>query len=316
MKLGTFLWRAGLVLAVAAGAGQYWLVTRTHEVTARLAARLVPHGELRYERLWPFPWGGGRAWGLSFQPEGMLQIALQTPTGLRVEARELRLRELRYGDNGLIERVRGTLYDVRIPVTERRASIPENPEVGRIPAPTLYDLGYGQLRFDVDFDIQYVATSRLALLHFNAAGADIGHAVLSAQLEGTPQIFDRAPDQILVRKLELEFADAGLLRRFKDVSAARARLGRPAWEDAMLAHLDRRGRKEGWKWDPDTARSMRAIVRQSDYVRLKVDPPGDVALRNIRLYAVADWPTLLGFGISNQGSISVSPPGGAPDQRS
>jgi hypothetical protein len=308
MKLGTFLWRAGLVLTVAAGAGQYWLVQRTHEAAARLAARLIPQGELRYERLLPFPWGGGRAWGLSFQPEGMLQISLQTPPGLRVEARELRLRELRYGDGGTIERVRGSLVDVRVPVVERRAPIPDPPVPGRMPPPTLYDLGYTELRFDLDFDIQYVAASRLALAHFNAAGADIGHAVLSAQLEGTPQVFDRAPDQILVRKLELEFADGGLLGRFKDVSAARARLGRAAWEDAMLAHLDRRARREGWKWDAQTAQSLNAVVRRSDYVRVKVDPPGDVALRNIRLYAVADWPTLLGFGLRHEGRMSTPPP--------
>ncbi|MCC2659126.1 MAG: hypothetical protein K0Q76_4234 [Panacagrimonas sp.] len=310
MKLGTFLWRVGLVAIVAAGVGQYWLVQRTHEAAARLVARLIPQGELRYERLWPFPWGGGRAWGLSFQPEGMLQVALQTPTGMRVEAREMRLRELRYSDDGTIERVRGSLLDVRVPVTERRSPIPEQPEVGRMPAPTLFDLGYTQLRFDLEFDIQYVASSRLALVHFNAAGADIGHAALSAQLEGTPQVFDRAPDQIMVRKLELEFADSGLLRRFKDVSAARARLGRTAWEDAMLAYLDRRARKEGWKWDAETARSLQAVVRQSDYVRMKVDPPGDVALRNIRLYPVADWPTLLGFGMTHEGRISTPPPVG------
>lgn len=310
MKLGTFLWRAGLIVVAAAAVGQYWLVQRTQEAAARLAARLIPQGELRYERLWPFPWGGGRAWGLSFQPEGMLQVALQTPTGLRIEAKELRLRDLRFGDDGSIERIRGSLLDVKVPVSQRRTTVPEPPDVARMPAPTLYDLGYEQLRFDVDFDIQYVPTSRLALFHFNVAGADIGHAVVSAQLEGSPQVFDRAPDQILVRKLELEFADMGLLRRFKDVSAARARLGRAAWEDAMLAHLDQRARKEGWKWDPATAHALRASVRQSDYVRIKVDPPGDVVLRNIRLYAVADWPTLLGFGLSNEGHISAPLPAG------
>lgn len=308
MKLGTFLWRAGLVIVVMAAAGQYWLVQRTHEAAGRLVARLIPHGELRYERLWPFPWGGGRAWGLSFQPEGMLRVGLQTPMGLRVHARELRLRELRYSDDGTIERARGSLLDVRVPVAQIRAPNPEPPEVGRTPAPTLYDLGYSQLRFDLDFDIQYIASSRLAVLHFNAAGSDIGHAVISAQLEGTPQTFDRAADQILVRKMELEFADAGLIRRFKDVSAARARLGRGAWEAAMVTHLDRRSRKEGWKWDADTARALRAVVRQSDYVRLKIDPPGDVALRNIRLYAVADWPALLGFGMSNEGRMSAPLP--------
>ena len=310
MKLGTFLWRAGLVAVVAAGAGQYWLVQKTQEAAARLAARLVPQGELLYQRLWPSPWGGGRAWGLSFKPEGMLQIALQTPTGLRIEARELRLRDLRYGDDGTIERIRGCLLGVTVPVSQRRTTVPEPPDVARTPTPTLYDLGYEQLRFDVDFDIQYVATSNLALFHFNAAGADLGHAVLTAQLEGSPQVFDRAPDQILVRKLDLEFADGGLLRRFKDVSAARARLGRAAWEDAVLEHLDRRAQKEGWKWNAETARALRASVRQSDYVRIKVDPPGDVVLRNIRLYPVADWPTLLGFGLSNEGHIGAPLPVG------
>jgi hypothetical protein len=310
MKLGTLLLRAGLLGVVLAGVGQYWLVHRTHAAADRFAARLVPQGELRYERLWPFPWGGGRAWGLSFQPEGMLRVALQLPMGLRIEARELRLRELRFGEDGALERVRGSLLDVRVPVAEHRAPTREPPDVGRMPPPTLYDLGYEQLRFDFDFDIQYVAASRLALIHFNAAGADTGHAVISAQLEGTPQVFDRAPDQILVRKLELEFADSGLIRRFKDVSAARARLGRSAWEDAMLAHLDRRARKEGWKWDADTARALRTVVRHSDHVRLTVDPPGDVALRNIRLYAVADWPTLLGFGVTHEGRISIPPPVG------
>ena len=304
MKLGTLLWRGALVAAIGAGLAQYWLVQRTHEVAARLTSRLVPHGELRYERLWPFLWGGGRAWGVSFQPDGMLRIALQTAPGLRIQARELRIHEIRFGDNGTLERLRGSLIDVRLPVAELRApSTTEGTEVSKIPAPTLFDLGYPELKLDMDFDVQYVAAENHALVELNLAGRDTVRAFLSAQLEGTPYVFDRAPDQILVRKLELEVADEGLLKRFKEVSAARARLDRPSWEGAMVQHLDRRAAKEHWKWDEQTARAVRGAVRDSGYFRAVIDPPGDVALRNIRLYAVADWPPLLGFGFANEGTF-------------
>ena len=295
MKLGTILWRASLVLVVLAGLGQYWLVQRTQEVTARLIAKLVPHGDLHYERLWPFPWGAGRAWGLSFQPAGGLQMALQTPMGMRIDARELRISELRFGDDGHLARARGRLLGM--------------PDPSRIPPPTLFDLGYTELRGDVDFDLQYVASSGLATLRFDAVLPQVGHAVLDAQLEGSPAVFERAPDQIMVRKLELEFSDGGLLTRYKDVSAGRARLGRAAWEAAMVDALDRRAKKERWKWSDDTASAARRVIRESGYFRASIDPPGDVAMRNIRLYPMADWPPLLGFGLSTvPGDDLLAPP--------
>lgn len=309
MKLGTILWRTSLVLVALAGIGQYWLVQRTHETAARLIARLVPHGDLHYDRLWPFPWGAGRAWGLSFRPEGGLQMALQAPMGLRIDVRELRISELRFGDDGHLARVRGALLGMRIPVPERRSPTSESPDPARIPAPTLFDLGYTELRGDVDFDMQYVSSSGLAILRFDSVLPQIGHAILDAQLEGAPQVFDRAPDQIMVRKLELEFSDAGLLTRYKDVSAGRARLGRAAWEAAMVEALDRRAKKEGWKWSDDTAVAARRVIRQSAYFRASIDPPGDVAMRNIRLYPMADWPPLLGFGLSTvPGNDLLAPP--------
>lgn len=300
MKLGTVLWRVGLIAVVAACAGQYWLVQRTHEAAARWVARLVPHGDLHYERLWPFPWGAGRVWGLSFEPAGGLQMALGTSTGLRIQARELRVDEMRRGEDGTIARLRGRLVDVRVPVAERRAQTSDSPDPSRVPPPTLYDLGYTELRFDLDFDLQYLPSSNLALLRLDALGAQLGRAVLDARLQGSPRVFDRAPDQILVRRLELEFEDGGLLARFKDVSAARSRLNRTAWEAAMVEALDRRARKEGWKWSESTALAARRVVRDSSYFHALIDPPGDVALRNIRLYPIADWPALLGFGLTTE----------------
>lgn len=308
MKLGTILWRVGLLFLILAGLGQYWLVQRTHDEVARLIARLVPHGDLHYDKLWPFPWGAGRVWGLSFEPAGGLQMALQTPTGLRITARELQISDIRFDDAGRLAHVRGRLLGLRAPVSEIRAPQVDSPDPTRIPSPTLFDLGYTQWRGDVDFDIQYVASPGLATMHFDAALVQMGHAVLDVQLGGSPQVFDRAPDQIMVRKLQLEFADGGLITRYKDVAAGRARLSRVGWEAVMADALDRRAKKEGWKWSDETAAASRKVIRESGYFRAAIDPPGDVALRNIRLYPMSDWPVLLGFGLSTTPGSNVLAP--------
>ena len=49
-----------------------------------------------------------------------------------------------------------------------------------------------------------------------------------------------------------------------------------------------------------TALAARRVVRDSSYFHALIDPPGDVALRNIRLYPIADWPALLGFGLTTE----------------
>lgn len=298
MKLPAFAWRFGLVLAVAAGFAQYRLVQRAHEEVARLTARLVPHGELRYEKLWPFPWGAGRAWGVSFQPEGMLRISLQTPPGLRIQVRELRIDSVRQGHDGLIEHLDGRLIGAQIPVAAVRAPAPVGADPTRHPLPSLYDLGYEKLEFDLAFRIQYVAQADLAMMQFEAAGPALGRAHGAIQLEGTPTNFERTQDQILLRKLELKFADGGLLSRYRDVAAARARLSPQAWATAMIEALDRRARAERWKWDEQTAGAVHQAIRKADHLHLLIDPPGDVALRNVRLYPFADWPPLLGFSLS------------------
>ena len=308
MKLGTILWRVGLFIVVLAVLGQYWLVQRTHEEVARLIARLVPHGDLHYDKLWPYPWGAGRVWGLSFAPAGGLQLALQTPTGLKITAREMQISDLRFDSAGRLAHVRGRLLGVRAPVAELRAPQADSPDPTRIPSPTLFDLGYTQWRADIDFDIQYVASSGLATMHFDAALAQMGHAVLDAQLEGAPAVFDRAPDQIMVRKLQLEFADGGLITRYKDVSAGRSRMSRVGWEAAMIDALNRRARQEGWKWSEETAAASRKVIRDSAYFRAAIDPPGDIVLRNIRLYPMSDWPVLLGFGLSTTPGNNVLAP--------
>lgn len=306
MKLGPFLLRAGVVAGLAMAAGQWWLVQRAHEDAARFIARLVPHGELRYERLLPLPWGAGRAWGVSFQPEGLLRVNFHLPPGFRIKARELRIDRLHTAPDGTLDQLRGRLLGVRAPVAALRAATPQSNDPMRIAPPTLHDLGYAALEFDLAFDLRYVRDAELALLDLELQGPAFARTTLRAQLEGRPQTFSRAPDQILVRKLVLDYADQGLLARYREVWAARARIGLPAWENAVIAHLDRRAEREHWKWDADTAAAARQLIRDPAQFQARVDPPGDVILRNIRLYALADWPALLGFSLSPTAEFGAS----------
>ncbi|MGQ0621139.1 MAG: hypothetical protein ACT4QA_14665 [Panacagrimonas sp.] len=308
MKLGTILWRGLLTLMCLAALAQYWLVGQTHEAARRIAARLIPQGDLRYEKLWPNPWGTGRVWGLSFQPEGLLRLNLQTPPGFRVRVQELRIDELRRGPSGGLERLQGRLLGVEIPVSQRGAPASGATGPADVPPPTLSDLGYKTLRFDLDFSVRYIDEAGLAVVTVNAAGAEIGRANLIVQLEGTPQTFDRAADQILLRKAQLEFADGGVLSKFKDVAAARSRVSRPAWEQATIARVDFLIASGKWRWDEATAQALLRAIRESGYWRATIDPPGAVALRNIRMYKPGDWQLLLGFTLETEGSFDHPPP--------
>lgn len=308
MKLGHMVLRAGAVAGIALAAGQWWLVQRTHEEAARIVARLMPHGELRYQRALPFPWSAGRVWGLSFQPEGLLRMNLQTAPGFRIEAHELRIDALRRDADGHLERLRGCLIGVRAPVLALRTPVPDSSDPLGVAPPTLSDLGYRTLEFDVAFDIRYLPEFELALLVLNLHGADLGRAALSVQLEGRPQTFSRAPDQIRVRKLVLDYADHGLLERYRQVWAARARMDLPTWEKALIQHLDHRAAREQWRWDADTADAVRHLVRDPSRLHAHIDPPGDVILRNIRLYDLADWPAMLGFRVSRTAELNGTEP--------
>lgn len=310
MKLGSVLLRLFLVALVAVGAGQWWLVEKSHEEAKRVIARVIPYGELHYKKLWPWPWGAGRVWDLSFQPEGMSKLLFLVPDGFVVTARELRIDEYLLADDGTLDRLRGSLLGVEIPVAEVKAGPPGAADPADDPLPTLYDLGYTRVKVDLDFSVEYVHEANLAMVKVNAAGPDVGRAWLSAHLEGTPGMFSRAPDQVLVRKSSIEFADdGGLLAKLKDVAAARSHLGRPAWEQAMIGRLDQRAQAAKWQWDDASAQAVRRAIRESGYLRAEIDPPSDVVLRNIRMYKVGDWPRLLGFAFSADGKFDHPVPG-------
>lgn len=301
MSLATLIRRTAVILLLLAGAAQWWLWQRTQDELARLTARLIPHGELRYQHAWPFLWGGARIWGLSFQPEGLLRVGLHAAPGAALRIRELRIRRLRLAADGTLSQIEGSAFGASLPLSSLHGIVASGPD--HLPVPSPADLGEAWLQFDLDFRVRYVAPSQLAQVALTASGPLLGNLYLNTGVEGTRQVFARAPEQMLIRALTLEWADGGLLERYKDVAAARARLTRPAWEHAVIARLDRRARAERWQWQDDTAAAVRQVVRRTPYLRLRLDPPGDVVLNNIRLYRMGDWPALLGFELSTMGGF-------------
>jgi hypothetical protein len=247
-------------------------------------------------------------WNLSFQPEGVSKLLFLVPDGFRVTAKELRIDDIGLTDDGRLDHVRGTLVGVEIPVSPRKAG-PAGPEPIDDPLPTLSDLGYTQLALDLDFSVQYLPDENIVSMKLNGAGPGFGRFWASSQLEGSSATFARTPDQLLVRRSTLQFADGGWLTRLKDVAAARSHLSRAAWEQAMIAGLDRRSIAAKWQWDDASAQAVRRAIRDPGYFETTIDPPGDVILRNIRLYKIGDWPALLGFTFTADGKFEHPVPG-------
>ncbi len=309
MKLFTFLWRAMLVLAICAGVGQWWMVNRAHAEAAKLVSRLVPHGKLRYERLWPYLWGGGRVWGLSFESDGLLGLSMQIPQGQKFFVRELEVKSLRLDGDGELEFIHGMIHGLEIPVAESHAPPVTQPHPADHELPRLADMGYAQISMDVEFEARYISEANLALLRVNALAPDMGHAFIDAQLEGTPGVFTRAQDQIVLRKVVLDFADAGLLARGKKVAVERAKLRPEVWEQALINRLAQLRSKDLWKWEPQSDQALRRLIRNPEVFRAQIDPASDVLLRNIRLYRTADWPVLLGFSLQAEDKFAHPTPG-------
>lgn len=296
-----------LLLAIGLVVAQYALLQRSHAAARQLILRLIPYGQLSYEKLWPWFWAAGNVWGLAFEPAGLVQLNLHTPNGYRVSLRELHIRRL---DPGWIDgrpSVRGSLEGLSFPVQERRSPPPDpsRPAAGGLP--TLHELTYRKLEFDVDFSAEFIPEAKLLLLHFEGDGESVGRFKLFMQLEGDAATFKRAPDQIVLRRLDLQFADGGLLHRYRETAAARRGLGPDELMQALGVALDLQAQSPSWTWDPQSTQALREGLRKADSFRVRLDPPGKIYLRNIRLYRPRAWGADLGFSLGvNKGEPAQS----------
>lgn len=289
MKLGTLLLRLLVPAVIAAAAAQWWLLRESQAAAQRAVAQWQAYGALHYERLWMQLWGTAHLWNVSFEPGGLTQAWLGSPFGYRISAREVLVRNVERGDDGALQGLRLQLRGLRVPVIDSFGGDPRRP-IG------FAELGYRELLMDVDLDLRLVESTRLVLAKARAEGPQLAALELAAEIQASAEQLRRAPDQIGLRRLLLDYRDRGLMERYKSVAAARLRLGPAAAEKALVAQLEQRAARRGW--DADSMAALRGFIHNPSRLQLVLDPPGEVILRNLRLYAGRDWPQLLGVRLS------------------
>lgn len=290
MSLGALLLRLLLLAGIAAGAAQWWLLQRAEFVAQQIAAQWQGYGRLHYERIWVWLWGSGSVWKLSFEPTGLTQAALGTPLGYRLSIGRLDFDRPSFADDGSLAELRLRYTDLALPMEDAYRLR------GRQAPPALASLGYDALHFDGRLHWRQVAASGLLLLDGDAQGADFANLRFGLQLDADLGRLQRAPDQIGLRRLNLEIEDRGLMPRYRQYWASKLQLSPEMAAQALIGELDRRAAREGWKWDEASSAALRAYIRDPQRAAVDLDPPGDdVILKDLSLYQVGDWPQLLGF---------------------
>ena len=290
MSLGALLLRLLLLAGIAAGAAQWWLLQRAEFVAQQIAAQWQGYGRLHYERIWVWLWGSGSVRNLSFEPTGLTQAALGTPLGYRLSIGRIDFDRPSFAEDGSLSELRLRYTDLALPMEDAYRLR------GRQAPPALASLGYPALHLDGQLHWQQVAASRLLLLDGDAQGADFARLRFGLQLDADLNRLQQAPDQIGLRKFNLEIEDRGLMPRYRQYWAMKLQLTPEATAQALIAELDRRAARERWKWDEASSEALRAFIRDPQRAAIDLDPPGDdVILRNLSLYRVGDWPQLLGF---------------------
>jgi len=294
LRLGTLLLRASLLLLLGLGLAQWWALREAERTMQRVVYQWQAYGQLRYEHLWVNLWGSGYLRGVSLQPNGITQAMLGTPLEYRITAREVRVDSFDLADDRALEHVRFRVIDLNLPMSDGYRLR------GRDVPPALSTLGYQSLRLQAKFDVRSVPQSALLLVNGELDGQDSARLRFDLQLDATPAQLANAPDQVGLRKLRLDYQDHGLSDRYLDRRAIELQLSRAAVPEALIRLLDQRARRENWRWDAASAAALRRFIRKPQSCRVSLDPPAEVILRNLNLYAVGDWPPLLGLRFETQ----------------
>ncbi|MGB0955713.1 MAG: hypothetical protein ACPGZP_06885 [Panacagrimonas sp.] len=286
MNIRSWLLSLSLLL-VALGLVEFWLVQRAHQAMRELRTSLVAHGELRYQRLWPWLWGAGRVEGLSFEPAGLLQSQTGLPQGYRIQIEKLTVERIDPGWIGDSVAVRGRMLGLKLPLIEPADSpAPDRP-------PILTELGYQQWVFDFDYQARYLPAAKMWVLQLEGFGDDFVSLSASLTLGGDLALLQNAPDQIRLARLALSVEDAGLWDRYRAVSEQRG-FDQAALADYWNQHIERLPDAQGW--DAQRRNALHAVIDEQRGFEVVLEPPGEMLLRNLRLSPFHTWPK--GFGLT------------------
>lgn len=290
LKLRSLFFRLLLLAALLLAAAQWWVLREGERVAQQLIAQWQAYGTLRYEHLWVNLWGSVRLRGVSFEPAGLSQAMLGTPLGYRIGIREVRLYDPAFNARGELKRIRLQLRDLELPMEDGYRLRARNAP------PSLAAMGYQTLLLQSELQLRVVEVGPILRLVGDLQGEDSGALKFDLWMRTSPQSLRMAPDQVALERLQLDYRDRGLMPRYLDRRASDLGVRAEAAPAAVVALLDQRARKEKWRWDAASAEALRNFIRDpAQGFRAELEPPGVVRLRDLNLYAVGDWPPLLGF---------------------
>lgn len=291
MRLSTLL----LLSAAAMGAGAL-IWTRQCQERAEfrlrvLAAQLEPLGQLDYQGLRAWPWGQGEVSQLRLRLSAPAAAWLGLDAGDSLGAERVELLEYREHDPRTPAALRLRWSGLHWPLPAARA------EGGGPPLSRLRELGLRELRCDGELDLRYRLDDQVLRLRLRTRAVQLAEATLELSLRGGAELFLGQFRELELSRARLDYRDLGLLALIRQAPGLHHLVDDLDPEAGWSARFERLSADQGLRWGADDARRLREFLREPLSLRLMLDPPGRLQLRNLPLYRRADLPQVLGLSV-------------------
>lgn len=303
MRLSTLL----LLSVAAIGAGALAWTRHCHqqaEFRLRvLAAQLEPLGQLDYRDLRAWPWGRGEVSQLRLRLSASAAARLGLEAGDTLRAERVELLEYREHDPRTPAALRLRWSGLHWPLPLAR----EVPDAagGAPPLSQLRELGLQELRLDGELELRYRLDDRVLQLRLKTGAPQLAEAALELSLRGGAELFLGQFRELELSRAGLDYRDQGLLARIRQAPALHHLVDGLDPEAGWSARFERLSADRGLRWGADDARRLREFLREPLALRLMLDPPGRLQLRNLPLYRSADLPQVLGLSVSAPPAMTV-----------
>ncbi|MDP3856899.1 MAG: hypothetical protein Q8Q73_03960 [Stagnimonas sp.] len=295
MRLSTLL----LLSAAALGAGALaWSRHCQQQAEFRLrvlAAQLEPLGQLGYRDLRAWPWGQGEVSQLRLQLSAPAAARLGLDAGDTLRAERVELLEYREHDPRTPATMRLRWSGLHWPLPAARVG-PEA-EADEPPLSRLRALGLQELRCDGELDLRYRLDDQVLRLWLKARAPALAEATLELSLRGGAGLFLGQFREMELSRARLDYRDRGLLALIRQAPGLHHLVDGLDPEAGWSARFEQLSTDRGLRWGADDARRLREFLREPLALRLMLDPPGRLQLRNLPLYRSADLPQVLGLSV-------------------
>jgi hypothetical protein len=307
MRLSTLLLGSLSLLALGGWAWDYQTREAARLRLRVIAAQLEPLGQLSYQNLRAHPWGQGSAeqLRLKLSTDGARRLGRPIGSELRID----RVEVSRYRESAaqIPEQLQLRLYGLHWPLAQTATTGAEIVDPAEQPLPNAGELGYRELCVDAELRLQYLLEQRALQMSFALHDPEALALQGRVGLRAGPEIFRGESQTLELSRLQLDYRDLGLLSKLKTLLALRGRVSASGLDQALLARLDRETRQRRLRWRDGDYTVLESFIREPKALRLQLEPPGRLQLRNLALYAEADLPAVLGLELA-LGPAETPPP--------